>query len=187
MIFILASKSPRRIKLLKENGYKFKIIPSNISEKSDYKRPDLLVKDLAYKKALSVAQKYPSSVILAADTVVYCCKKIIGKPKNSDDALRLLRLQSGRWQSVYTGVAFICLKKNIFLCDYEKSRCYMKKMTTERLKDIASKHLDKAGGWAVQDKNDYLITKIKGRYDNIVGLPMNLVNKFFKEFQKVNR
>ena len=180
MKLILASKSQRRIEILKKWGYKFKIIPAKIDEKTKYKRPHLIVTDLALKKASYVAKKNPDDLVIAADTIVYCNGKIIGKPKNKKDAKRLLRLQRGRWQSVYTGIAVISIKKNIRIVDYEKSMCYMRQITNQEIDKISSKHLDKAGGWGVQDKNDALITKIKGSYYNIVGLPIEKLNKILK-------
>lgn len=185
MKFVLASKSPRRIELLKKNGFSFIIKPAKIVEKSSYKKPQLVVKELAYKKALSVAKNNPKIPVLSADTIVYCKNRVIGKPKNKKDAFRILKLQSGSWQSVYSGVCLIWLNKNIFLCDFEKTRCYMRKLSNDEIKKISSKHLDKAGGWAVQDNNDLLITKIKGRYDNVVGLPLNIVKKFINKIKKL--
>ncbi len=181
MKFILASSSPRRREILKKRGYKFKIIPSKIKEISKYKKPHLVVIELAQKKAENVSQSYPDTAVLAADTIVFCDGKIIGKPKNEKEAYKMLKFQSGKWQKVYTGVALIWKKKNIKMLGYEKTLCYMRKIDEKKLREIFRKHLDKAGGWAVQDKNDMLITKIKGRYDNVVGLPMNLVEKFFKK------
>lgn len=185
MKFILASKSLRRIELLKKEGYHFIVKPANINEKTSYKNPKLIVKELAYKKAITIAKKYPNIPVLSADTIVYCKNKVIGKPKNKNDAFNLLKLQSGSWQSVYSGVCLIWISKNIFLCDFEKSKCYMRKLTNDEIKKISSKHLDKAGGWAVQDGNDLLITKIKGRYDNVVGLPLNIVKKFINRIKKI--
>lgn len=181
MKLILASKSPRRIKILKEHGYKFEIIPSNTTEKTKYKRPHLIVMDLAKRKAKNVALKYPNDLIIAADTIVYCKGKIIGKPKDKNDAKRLLRIQSGRWQKVYTGLAVICVNKNIEIIDYDKSECYMRNLTKKEIDEISSKHLDKAGGWGVQDKNDMIIKKIKGSYYNVVGLPIEKLNKILKK------
>lgn len=180
MNLILASASKRRKEILKKNGFKFKVVVGGVEEKTKYKRPCWIVKDLALKKARYVAEKYPDDIILAADTIVYCCKKVIGKPRNHHQAFELLKLQSGKWQKVYTGVALVIKNKNIELVDFEKSSCYMKKMDEKTLKKISKRHLDKAGGWAVQEKKDRLITKIKGRYDNIVGLPMNKVKKLLK-------
>lgn len=180
-VLILASKSPRRRQLLAEAGIKHRVVPSRIKEASDYKRPDLIVRELAYKKALSVALNHPGSPVLGSDTLVYCKRQVLGKPANLRDALRLLRLQNGSWQAVHTGVALIWLDKGLFLAGTEVSRCKARKLPETELKKLASKHHDKAGAYAVQDKDDFFVEKIVGRFDTVVGLPMNLVRKFIKK------
>ena len=81
---ILASRSPRRKLLLSQAGIKYRTIPSHIDETSSYKRPDLVVRELAYKKALSVALKHPGSPVLGSDTLVYCKGEVLGKPACQD-------------------------------------------------------------------------------------------------------
>ncbi len=184
-MLILASKSPRRKELLARAGIKYRVIPSHIDETSAYKRPAFIVRELAYKKALSVALKHPGSPVLGSDTLVYCKGEVLGKPKGRKNALRLLRLQNASWQAVHTGVALIWLDKGIFLAGSEVSRCRSRRLSEKELKGLASKHLDKAGAYAVQDKNDMFIEKIEGRFDTVVGLSMNLVRKFMKK-AKIN-
>lgn len=181
MTLILASRSPRRKELLTRAGVKYRVIPSDIEENSAYKRPALIVRELAYKKALSVALKHPGSPVLGSDTLVYCKGQVLGKPRNHKDALRLLRLQNGSWQAVHTGVALIWLDKGVFLAGTEVSRCKARKLTGAELHDMAYKHHDKAGAYAVQDKDDVFVEKIEGRFDTVVGLSMNLVRKFLKK------
>lgn len=183
MRIILASRSPRRKKILKELNVDFKVVVPKIKEETDYKKPHLIVQDLAYKKAISVAKRYPTTPVIAADTIVFCNKKLIGKPKDRKDAIRILKIQSGRWQKVYTGVCLVLLSKKIVLKDYEKSLCYMRKLTEDEIKKISTKHHDKAGGWAVQDKNDKIITKIIGDYTNVVGFPKKIVKKFLSRIK----
>lgn len=178
---ILASKSPRRISLLKKEGISFRIFPSNINEKSRYKKPAFIVKELAEKKAESVSAIFPSKPVLAADTAVYVAGKILGKPKNKKNALRLLKIQNNKKQAVYTGVCLIWKNKNIKLSETTVSYCYARKLSNDEIKRIAGKHLDKAGGYAVQDKDDEFIRKISGDFDNVVGLPMRTVRKFLKQ------
>ena len=180
MILILASKSPRRKKLLTRAGIKYRVIPSHIKEISAYKRPALIVRELAYKKALSVALKHPGSPVLGSDTLVYCKGQVLGKPKHHRDALRLLRLQNASWQAVHTGVALIWLDKGVFLAGSEVSRCKARRLSRAELHDMAARHHDKAGAYAVQDTDDVFIEKIEGRFDTVVGLSMNLVRKFLK-------
>ncbi|OGS52598.1 MAG: septum formation protein Maf [Elusimicrobia bacterium RIFOXYB2_FULL_62_6] len=181
---ILASQSPRRYALLKEAGIGFTKTPSRVKETSSFKKPELIVKELAYKKALSVALKNPGRPVLGSDTIVFCKGRILNKPKDRADALRLLKLQNGSWQTVYSGVALLWLEKGLFLCGFDATRCKARRLAVAGLKELASKHLDKAGAYAVQDKDDEFIEKIEGRFDTVVGLPMNLVRKFLKEAKK---
>ncbi|OGR52707.1 MAG: septum formation protein Maf [Elusimicrobia bacterium GWA2_62_23] len=178
---ILASKSPRRKELLTQAGIRYRVVPSLVDETSAYKRPDLIVRELAYKKALSVALKHPGSPVLGSDTLVYCKGEVLGKPAGHKDAMRLLRLQNASWQAVHTGVALIWLDKGVFLAGSEVSRCKARRLPETELRALASKHHDKAGAYAVQDKGDAFIERIDGRYDTVVGLSMNLVRKFMKK------
>jgi len=157
------------------------VIPSHIDETSSYRRPALIVRELAYKKALSVALEHPASPVLGSDTLVYCKGEVLGKPESHRDALRLLRLQNGSWQAVHTGVALIWLTKGVFLAGSELSRCKARRLTAKELKEMSSRHLDKAGAYAVQDTDDAFVEKIEGRFDTVVGLSMNLVRKFMKK------
>lgn len=181
MTLILASGSERRVKLLKKEGIEFEQILSKIKELTNYIRPSAIVQELSLKKAKSIAQVYPDRPVLGADTIVFCKGKIIGKPKSLKDAMKMLALQNGTWQSVYTGVSLVWISKNLFLTDYDISKCKARKLPKSMLKEIALKHMDKAGGYAVQDSNDLFIERIKGRYDTVVGLPMNIVRKFLKK------
>lgn len=181
MTLILASRSPRRRQLLAQAGIKHRVIPSLIEETSAYKRPALIVRELAYKKALSVALNHPGSPVLGSDTLVYCKGQVLGKPDGRKDALRLLRLLNGSWQAVHTGVALIWLDKGVFLAGNEISRCKARRLTEAELKQMAAKHHDKAGAYAVQDTDDVFVEKIEGRFDTVVGLSMNLVRKFIKK------
>lgn len=180
-MLILASKSPRRKELLTAAKIKYRCVPSHVDETSAYRRPDMIVRELAYRKALSVALKYPGSPVLGSDTLVYCKGEVIGKPEHAKDALRLLRLLNGRWQSVHTGVALIWIEKGVYLAGNDITRCKARKLAEEELKKMSAKHLDKAGAYAVQDKDDLFIEKMEGRYDTVVGLSMNLVKKFLKK------
>ncbi|OGS06964.1 MAG: hypothetical protein A2270_00840 [Elusimicrobia bacterium RIFOXYA12_FULL_51_18] len=178
---ILASQSSRRVRLLKEAGIGFAKIPSRIKEITTFKKPELIVKELAYKKALSVALKNPGRPVLGADTIVFCKGQVLNKPRNKTDAMRLLRLQNASWQTVYSGVALLWLEKGVFLAGFGASRCKARKLSEAELKRLASKHHDKAGAYAVQDADDEFIEKIEGRFDTVVGLPMDLVKKFMKK------
>ena len=182
MKIILASKSERRISMLRKKGYKFRSVGADVSEKTHFKQTAKIVKDLAFKKAFVVSLKYPNHLIIGADTLVVCDGKVLGKPKDEKDALRILKFLNGKWQSVYTGIAIINKSNNKILLGYEMSKCRARKLSEEQLKRFASKHLDKAGAYAVQDTKDPFIEKIIGNKDNIVGMPMSLFNKMMKGF-----
>ena len=182
MRLILASKSPRRIELLKKLGKEFEIIPSQAPEHTDYKRPSLRVKDLAIKKAFEVAKKYPQAVVIGADTLVYCKGEVIGKPKDKADALRILKKLNASWQTVYTGICIICLAEQKMLYGHDMSKCKARRLSTKELEELAGKHMDKAGAYAVQDKDDRFIEKIIGSRTNVVGFPIEFFEKLFKEF-----
>ena len=182
MELVLASKSPRRIEILKELGQTFEIIPSQCPEFTLYKRPSLRVTDLATQKAFDVGRKYPGKVIIGADTLVFCKGEVIGKPKDKKDALRILRKLNGSWQSVYTGMCILCLDTHKALYGYEVTRCKARTLSEAQLTHLAGKHMDKAGAYAVQDNEDPFIEKIAGSRSNVVGFPVELFEKMMKEF-----
>ncbi|MBU2530073.1 MAG: septum formation protein Maf, partial [Elusimicrobia bacterium] len=184
---ILASKSERRVKLLTRAGIKFRQIVANTNEDTLLKRPSAIVKELSLRKAMAVAKKYPHLPVLGSDTLVFRKGEILGKPKNIKEAIAMLKFQNGNWQSVYSGIALVWLDKNIYLKDYDMSECKARKLGSQELRYFAAKHMDKAGGYAIQDTDDVFIEKIKGRFDTIVGLPINLVRKYIKRIEKCTK
>ena len=182
MRLVLASKSPRRIELLKKLGMQFEIIPSQNPERSAKKRPAARVTDLAVQKAFDVARKYPGAVVIGADTLVYCKGEIIGKPKDKANALRILKKLNGSWQSVNTGVCVMQLDGQKMLFGYDVSKCKARKLSEDELAHMAGKHMDKAGAYAVQDNDDKFIERIVGSRTNVVGFPVEFFQKLFKEF-----
>ena len=184
MKLILASKSPRRIQILKELGFDFEVCPSALAEDTRYKRPHLQVADLSAKKALEVAQKYPDACVIGADTLVYCGGEVIGKPKNKKDALRILNKLNGTWQTVYTGVTLIHLASHTFVRGVDKTYCKARKLSQKQLQEMDGKHMDKAGAYAIQDNDDQFIEKIRGSRSNVVGFPVELFTQMLKEFEK---
>ncbi len=182
MRLILASASPRRREILKKHGYDFDIIAADVKEHSDKKYPAAYVKEIALQKAFCVAQQYPDAVVIGADTIVYCKGEVLGKPKNKKDALRLLSMENGSWQKVYTGIAIVCKNKKKILQGVEVTKCKARKLPLAELEILAGKHMDKAGAYAMQDNDDMFIEKISGPYDNVVGFPSELFKEMLKEF-----
>lgn len=180
-VLVLASRSPRRVKLLREAGIKFVRRPSSCQETHSLRRPSAIARALALKKAMDVAARFPHLPVLGSDTLVFCKGEILGKPADRRESARILRMLNGSWQTVYSGVALVWLEKGLVLTGVESSRCKARRLGPERLEALAGKHMDKAGAYAVQDEEDEFIEKIVGRFDTVVGLPMNLVRKFIKK------
>lgn len=177
---ILASLSPRRIELLKKWGLKFAVIPSNINEKHNLKRPSSIVKYLSYKKAENVKLQNPDSIVIGSDTIVVLNGKILGKPRNRKHSIQIIKELNGSLHKVYTGVSILSdKKKKIF---YDVANVRMKKLPYEQLQKLFGKHMDKAGSYAVQDKDDCFVKKIYGDYYTVVGLPYIRLKKELKQF-----
>lgn len=173
MGLILASASPRRQEILKNCGYDFEVVPADIDElvpedTASDKVPELI----AVQKAMAIAQKYPKDVIVAADTVVVINDKILGKPKDKDDAFRMLKTLSGNTHCVYTGV---CIAKGDFSESFvSKSFVTFYDLSDEEILDYikTGEPMDKAGAYGIQCKGALFVKEIKGDYFNIVGLPV---------------
>jgi septum formation protein len=152
---------------------KFTVDPSGVDENIREKDPRRLVVRLARLKALDVAARHPGHPVLGADTLVVCNGEILGKPKDLNDAIRMITLQSGRAQRVYTGTALVVGKR--VYTDCAVTRVYARRLGADRLRRLAGKHMDKAGAYAIQDRNDPLVERIIGDRDNVTGLPMRSV------------
>jgi len=174
-VLILASASPRRRAILRAAGVSFRVEPSGVDENIKEARPRALVRRLARLKALDVAARRPGALVLGADTIVVCAGEILGKPKDRADAARMLELQSGRWQRVYTGVA-LARGRRVW-SGVAVTRVKARRLDAEILRRLAAKHMDKAGGYAVQDRKDPLVERVVGDRDNVVGLPMRVVRR----------
>ena len=138
--------------------------------------------DNALKKAKDVAKRYHSGIIIAADTVVLSGKKIIGKPKDLDDAFKTLKIISRKPQWVYTGMAVIDIDNNKVLTDYEKTKIYMYRLSDRQIKNYFRKvsPLDKAGSFDIQGLGSIFINRIEGCFNNVIGLPLAKLAKMLK-------
>jgi septum formation protein len=172
---ILASKSRARQKLLKQMGIKFTVAGSKIDECHVLRgKCSRLVMDNACKKALDVARRYRSGVVIGADTVVLVEKTIIGKPKDLIDACRTLKLLSRKPQWVYSGLAVVDIDNGKTYLDYEKTKVYMYKLSDRQIKNYFKKvsPMDKAGSFDIQGMGGIFIDRIEGCFYNVVGLPL---------------
>lgn len=182
---ILASASPRRADLLKKTGLKFRIIPSKIKEKVDSSlSPVENARKLSRLKAWDVAAKISQGIVIAADTLVVLKGKILGKPKNKEQAKKMLQSQSGREHQVITAISVIETEsrelKQKTVTSKVKFRDLSENLIDQYLAEVDP--LDKAGAYAIQEKGFLLIDSIKGDYYNVVGLPLNALNQLLKDF-----
>ena len=182
---ILASASPRRKELLEKTGLKFEIVASDYEEDMNLKmKPLALANFLSKGKAEAVARKYKNYVIIAADTFVALGDELLGKPRTTLEAEKMLRKISGKIVSIITGYTVIDTVANKKISKVSEAKVHMKKLTVEEIKNyIKTKEpLDKAGAFAVQGIGAVLIKKIEGDFFGIVGLPLYDLSKTLKKF-----
>ena len=178
---ILASQSPQRRKLLKKLRIPFQIFPARVSEKIAEKNPRRVVEKLALRKASWVARRRSSGLILGSDTVVAVAGKILNKPRNRKDSMRMIGLLNGTWHRVHTGVALINAASGKRWTAVRVSRVKARRLKPEALRRLAGKHMDKAGSYAMQDSKDPFIQKVVGPVDNVIGLPLRDVRELLKK------
>jgi len=184
--FILASSSPRREEILKKAGIDFKVIfPENIEEKNISTDPVSHVLELSRKKAESVAKKIDDSLILGADTIVVLNGAILGKPKDGKDAFRMLKQLSGKEHKVYTGVALLDKRSGELLNDYQLTKVKFNQLKNKEIKDYidTGEPLDKAGAYGIQGMGNFLVEKIEGDLDNVIGLPLRKLEELLKKIR----
>lgn len=165
-------------------GIRHKVMASRASEDSVEADPRRLVKCLAARKAAEVAGRLKTRkcLVIGADTIVYLKGKVIGKPRSSDHARGILKNLSGSVSEVYTGVAVLDTATGRMKTGAAVSEVTMRRLTGAEIKSAASRHMDKAGAYAVQEKNDAFVKKIKGDYYNVVGLPAGLLISMLESF-----
>ena len=185
-MLVLASKSPRRVEILKNLGFTFKISPTEVDESYPINfNVSKVAGFLAEKKAFASSIEHPNDIVIASDTVVVLKNKIFGKPTSKQDAKNMLNALSGKKHTVYTGVSIKCKDKNINFT--EKTYVYFKKITENEIDDyIASGETDdKAGAYAIQGKGCRFIKKIKGDYFTVMGLPAARIYEELKELEQM--
>jgi len=173
----LASKSPRRRKLLKQLGISFKSFSLDLNEEvDDGEHPIKTVKRLALHKLEEAKRKVRTGIIITADTIVVLDEEIIGKPKNKKEAKLFLSKLSGRTHTVYTGFAVYNSDTSKTILDYEKTIVTFRELNKKEINDYvdAGSPMDKAGAYGIQDDfGAVFVSKINGCYYNVVGLPLS--------------
>ncbi len=231
---ILASGSPRRRELLAQTGIDFEVIPGDIDEDAvvqalrsaegnaenhaenhggetrtgdlDETYPAQVVKSLSSGKAEAVAAQIPEGIVIGSDTIVWD-GEILGKPKDREDAYRMLRRLQGRQHSVFTGVTVLVkgsenvrdakneagagykaetkeaadIKRHVFFCETKVEVYPMTEKETEEYLDTGEA-MDKAGAYAIQGKFGLWIKRIEGDYNSVVGLPLSALWQVLKEY-----
>lgn len=182
---ILASASPRRRELLAQIGLDFQVLVSEVEEKVNTDIPYLVVEQLSAQKAEAVAQKLEkeeTALVIGADTIVACDGQILGKPRDKEEAVQMLRKLNGRSHQVYTGVTLIFGDK--IKTFYEATEVEFYPMTEEEIGAYVETPdpLDKAGAYGIQGFCARYIKGITGDYNNVVGLP---VGRLYQEMKRL--
>jgi septum formation protein len=183
---ILASASPRRKDLMQKAGYKFTVVVSDVDE-SDFSPADFTpveyAKQLALAKAKDIAEDYPDAVVIGADTIADFDGEIIGKPQDHKHAEQITQKLFSKLHKIITGLAIIKLNDNLQLVESDTTVVYPRKMSKQQI----AEHIKggtwqgKAGAYAIQETGDEFIEKIEGSMTNVMGLPMELLQKMFRQ------
>lgn len=177
---ILASASPRRRELLTQIFPEFEIIPAIGQEKSDKSLPPKdYVAALAAQKCDEVFSSHPNSLVIGCDTIVVFDGKILGKPKDSEEAIKTLSALSGKIHQVMTGVCIRTPQKR--LIDVDVTEVTFNELSEKFIKDYveSGSPLDKAGSYGIQDGG--VVKSYFGSYTNVVGLPVELIKTMVKD------
>ena len=183
---ILASASPRRAEILHTVGWPFETLAVDIDEaRPPGENAAAYVQRLAKAKAEAAALRSPGSAIVGADTVVVIDREILGKPRDEEDARRMLRLLSDRWHQVLTGVAILNGARFETKVAHETTEVKFARMSEQEISWYVAtgEPMDKAGAYAIQGLGARFVEGIKGDYFNIVGLPVRLVYRLVREIK----
>ena len=198
---ILASNSPRRKELLKQAGYEFEVLASNMDEQTSETKPELVVEDLSLQKATNVfnsimkvvnlsldAYEGLSLMIIGADTIVAKNNEIMGKPKDHNVAFSMLKSLQGDTHQVYTGVSIILYdfetKEKKIHSFHDCTDVEFYPMTDSEINSYISSGdcYDKAGSYGIQGEFAIYVKGINGDYNNVVGLP---IAKLYHQLKKM--
>jgi len=180
----LASRSPRRQKLLRQINLQFNVITVDVDESGkDGEEPVKMVTRLALEKLQAAREIITSGIIITADTIVVVDDEILGKPEDEKDAARILKILSGKTHLVYTGFSVCNTKTGSVITDYEKTLVTFIDLTEDDIRDyvLSGSPMDKAGAYGIQDDfGAVFIKEISGCYYNVVGLPLSKVYSTLK-------
>lgn len=187
MRLILASTSPRRADLLRESGISFRVEPPQVEEWSAEDFPEIqpgeLARGNARRKARAVAERHPGQAVLAADTIVVCGGRVLGKPADEGMAKQMLGWLSGRAHEVVTAVVMVLPDGKKIRESVVRTRVKFRELGTGEVEAYVREIdvLDKAGAYALQDGGDRLVERVEGSRTNVIGLPMETVLPWCEE------
>lgn len=176
----LASASKARADLLNKSGYIFTVIKNGGEEGAvGCEEPHRHTLERALHKGISASLEVNRGVIIAADTIAFCQGRIIGKPKDHEDALNTLRLLCTHPHLVISGIVVVEKPSGQIIAGTDATKVYMRNMSDAEIRHYveSGEAMGKAGSYAVQETGDRYIERMEGSYSNVVGLPMKLLAK----------
>ena len=187
MKVILASKSPRRVEILEKIVKEFEVVQSNFDENTiDFKGDvEKYVKDLSRNKAIEVSKRLNEpSIVIAADTVVFQNGKVLGKPKNEEDAFSMLSSLSGNTHKVYSGICLINTYDDTVVTDCDCTEVKFSELNPRQIRNYinSGEPMDKAGAYGIQGLGGAFVERIEGCYYNVMGLPLNKLYKALENY-----
>ncbi|OGD28484.1 MAG: hypothetical protein A2Y56_05605 [Candidatus Aminicenantes bacterium RBG_13_63_10] len=186
MDIVLASRSPRRRELMARVAPEFEVCAADVDESSiGDNDPVLFAVNAAVLKARAAADSRPEALVIGADTVVAVAGRILGKPRDREEARAMLGLLSGRKHRVVSGVALYKKDEDKLLTGYEISHVTFRRLTEEMIEEYLDRndYVDKAGSYAVQDVGNAFVASLAGDYDNVVGFPVKRVRRLLERFR----
>lgn len=184
---VLASSSPRRRELLEAQGYQVEVVVPPIQEPTAIDRdlpPAQLAEALSYFKAQTVAMSIDSGFILAGDTIAALGRRVFGKPTDRDDAARILTALSGTTHDVITGVTLVDAATGERAIRHETTAVTLRRLSSDQLEAYLDSDawIGKAGAFGIQDRDDPFVKRIDGSFTNVVGFPMELIDRMLREW-----
>ncbi|WP_373231389.1 nucleoside triphosphate pyrophosphatase [Cohnella sp.] len=187
---VLASASPRRQELIAILGLPVQIHPSRVEEDTPaYWTPSQIVEGLAERKALAVKNELTdsldlSSIVVGSDTIVVLNDKVMGKPRDVQEAEQMLQELSGEVHEVYTGISCIRVSDAKTVTTHRVTKVRMRKLTPNQISRYVAtgEPMDKAGSYGIQEIGSLFVESIEGCYFNVVGLPVSLLAVQLEQF-----
>ena len=186
---ILASKSSRRKQLLSRILDDFKIINSYLDEsKIKIDDPAKYCRNLSYLKAKTVSKNFKNDIIIGADTIVFLNNTILGKPKDYNEAFNMLKRLSGQTHTVFTGVTILSINNKVNINFSEKTNVTFYDISDNQIDWYIKNNnpYDKAGSYGIQDGSQLFVKTINGNYENVIGLPISKIYRYFIELKVIN-